>query len=620
MPDPTTPAKGLTQPQVGGDNNTWGGLLNTNLSLIDSALGGNLSLSISGNTTLNPTQAQNGGYHFTGSLSGTATITFPTFSGQAAIRNSTTGGFSIVCGISGATVTVANGETVAIWSDGTDFIRLAASGGGIPIPNSALANSSVTIAGHSLSLGGSQTLAASDLTNGTTGSGAVVLAASPTITSPTVTGPLTLGSSGVVETLNAAANFSPTPNSGGTYTSAADFAVLGSSGSPDTTGNAVAVFQSWVAPTDTTRFHPTVYVSQYREAGTASGENSTALYAEAVDNAGWGGSGIVAYVEAIHGQATANAHLASAYALLGTAGTNGALQYQFLVGCEADIYNGYASAPNVYNPFSVAASYFAGSGGQYNTDAYYTASAFPVASALRAYYLPNASLIPATFTGSISGTTLTVSGVTGTIALNQLVQGTGVLGGTIITGGSGLSWTVSISQSVSSTTMTSAVPTAVISAFENAQTGMEYQFKGIGFSVDGTGNMNGVTLTLRTGTNPFSIYDVAGYTSIDWNANGALGNVYIQAGGSTSQEMFLNASSYDFRVGGTDASMVLSGSGLALEGSLTVGSGTLITGTAGFTNGAASSTATLTNAPTAGNPTKWIPINDNGTTRYIPAW
>jgi hypothetical protein len=28
----------------------------------------------------------------------------------------------------------------------------------------------------------------------------------------------------------------------------------------------------------------------------------------------------------------------------------------------------------------------------------------------------------------------------------------------------------------------------------------------------------------------------------------------------------------------------------------------------------------LTNTPTAGNPTKWISINDNGTTRYIPTW
>lgn len=39
-----------------------------------------------------------------------------------------------------------------------------------------------------------------------------------------------------------------------------------------------------------------------------------------------------------------------------------------------------------------------------------------------------------------------------------------------------------------------------------------------------------------------------------------------------------------------------------------------------LTSGAAAQTATLTNGPTAGNPTKWLPYDDNGTTRYIPAW
>lgn len=39
-----------------------------------------------------------------------------------------------------------------------------------------------------------------------------------------------------------------------------------------------------------------------------------------------------------------------------------------------------------------------------------------------------------------------------------------------------------------------------------------------------------------------------------------------------------------------------------------------------YNNGAGANTATLTNAPATGNPTKWIPINDNGTVRYIPAW
>jgi hypothetical protein len=39
-----------------------------------------------------------------------------------------------------------------------------------------------------------------------------------------------------------------------------------------------------------------------------------------------------------------------------------------------------------------------------------------------------------------------------------------------------------------------------------------------------------------------------------------------------------------------------------------------------YTNGAGVGGGTLTNAPAAGNPTKWIPVDDNGTTRYVPAW
>lgn len=39
-----------------------------------------------------------------------------------------------------------------------------------------------------------------------------------------------------------------------------------------------------------------------------------------------------------------------------------------------------------------------------------------------------------------------------------------------------------------------------------------------------------------------------------------------------------------------------------------------------LTNGAGAGAGTITNAPAAGNPTKWISIDDNGTTRRIPAW
>jgi hypothetical protein len=39
-----------------------------------------------------------------------------------------------------------------------------------------------------------------------------------------------------------------------------------------------------------------------------------------------------------------------------------------------------------------------------------------------------------------------------------------------------------------------------------------------------------------------------------------------------------------------------------------------------YSNGAGASAGTISNAPSVGNPTKWIPVDDNGTTRYIPAW
>ena len=56
------------------------------------------------------------------------------------------------------------------------------------------------------------------------------------------------------------------------------------------------------------------------------------------------------------------------------------------------------------------------------------------------------------------------------------------------------------------------------------------------------------------------------------------------------------------------------------SGGIVTASTTLHTTSVALTNGAAAAAGTLTNAPAAGNPTKWIPINDNGTTRYIPAW
>lgn len=66
----------------------------------------------------------------------------------------------------------------------------------------------------------------------------------------------------------------------------------------------------------------------------------------------------------------------------------------------------------------------------------------------------------ATFTGAISGTALTVSSVSGTIAIGQTVLDAAglVLPGTTIVSGSGTSWVVSLSQTVTSEAMVTALP------------------------------------------------------------------------------------------------------------------------------------------------------------------
>lgn len=42
--------------------------------------------------------------------------------------------------------------------------------------------------------------------------------------------------------------------------------------------------------------------------------------------------------------------------------------------------------------------------------------------------------------------------------------------------------------------------------------------------------------------------------------------------------------------------------------------------TVSLTDGAGADIGTLLNAPAAGDPTKWVAIDDNGTARYIPTW
>lgn len=58
----------------------------------------------------------------------------------------------------------------------------------------------------------------------------------------------------------------------------------------------------------------------------------------------------------------------------------------------------------------------------------------------------------------------------------------------------------------------------------------------------------------------------------------------------------------------------------SIEGELSDITTHLLRSSETLANGAAGNAGTLTNAPVAGDPTKWVSIDDNGTTRYLPAW
>ena len=71
---------------------------------------------------------------------------------------------------------------------------------------------------------------------------------------------------------------------------------------------------------------------------------------------------------------------------------------------------------------------------------------------------------------------------------------------------------------------------------------------------------------------------------------------------------------------GGNPTIGVSGGKLAVSAALVLSQATLLETSTGLTNNAAAAVGTLLNAPVAGDPTKWIPINDNGVVRNIPAW
>ena len=119
MADSSTPNKGLILEQTGNNVGTWGQKLNDNcISILDNNLGGNLTLSVAGNSdvTLSAAQAENLCYSFTGVLTGNINVIWPTGAGLYVINNATTGSYTLtVKPLGGTGVVVTQGNTAEVF-------------------------------------------------------------------------------------------------------------------------------------------------------------------------------------------------------------------------------------------------------------------------------------------------------------------------------------------------------------------------------------------------------------------------------------------------------------------------------------------------------------------------
>lgn len=91
-------------------------------------------------------------------------------------------------------------------------------------------------------------------------------------------------------------------------------------------------------------------------------------------------------------------------------------------------------------------------------------------------------------------------------------------------------------------------------------------------------------------------------------------------GGSAGQFYHFTAAQNTYLGNFTAGTAAIVGTTVVLTSTLTINDSKILKTNTNFTNGAAAAVGTLLNAPAAGDPTKWIPIDDNGTTRFIPAW
>lgn len=118
--------------------NVWGALLNGNATQVDSLFGGILPVNCAGSSNVvlsftngSANQTNNAVFKCTGALTGNILVLLPAGKGKGAfiVQNSTSGAFTLAFavnngsgGAAGSTVTIPQGGTQIMWSDGTNVV------------------------------------------------------------------------------------------------------------------------------------------------------------------------------------------------------------------------------------------------------------------------------------------------------------------------------------------------------------------------------------------------------------------------------------------------------------------------------------------------------------------
>lgn len=170
-------------------------------------------------------------------------------------------------------------------------------------------------------------------------------------------------------------------------------------------------------------------------------------------------------------------------------------------------------------------------------------------------------------------------------------------------------------------------PTAILTVGQNGISSGTLQLPGSssGFATL-TAGTNG-SLLINTPSGTIGAIGITGSGSIaTWNSSGW---VFGQNGGISGLASWAGSTSgfASITVSGTGGTMFIN-TGTTIDSSGNIRTLDLYTNDANFiirattslNNAAAGNTATLTNAPVAGNPTKWISFDDAGVTRRIPTW